>query len=75
MRVVLARVLERTDLRATQPELAKAQLRAITLSPKGGVPVLQERAPLGPGRSEACESAVLALGGKCATQLRRATDD
>ncbi len=49
MRVVLARVLERTDLRATQPELAKAQLHAITLSPKGGVPVLQERAPLVPG--------------------------
>jgi len=49
MRVVLARVLERTDLRATQPHLAKAQLRAITLLPKGGVPVLHERAPLGPG--------------------------
>jgi cytochrome P450 len=45
MRVVLARVLERTDLTATEPELAKAQLRAITLSPKGGVPVRQGRAP------------------------------
>ena len=48
MRVVLARVLERTDLSAARSELAKAQLRAITLSPKGGVPVIQERAPLGP---------------------------
>jgi cytochrome P450 len=46
MRVVLARVLERAELRAADPKLAPAQFRAITLSPKGGVSVIQERAPL-----------------------------
>ena len=46
MRVVLARVLERTALDAADPQRAKAQFRAITLAPKGGVRVLQERAPL-----------------------------
>ncbi len=46
MRIVLARVLERTALRAVDPKLAKAQFRAITLAPKGGVRVLQERAPV-----------------------------
>jgi cytochrome P450 family 135 len=46
MRVVLARVLERTALRAADPEPAKTQFRAITLAPKGGVRVVQQRAPL-----------------------------
>ncbi len=45
MRVVLARVLERTELRAVDRRPAKAQFRTITLAPKGGVRVLQERAP------------------------------
>jgi cytochrome P450 len=47
MRVILARVLERAQLKAADARVAKAQFRAITLSPKGGVRVVQERAPLG----------------------------
>lgn len=47
MRVVLARVLERTDLRAASPEPDKPQLRVITLAPKDGVRVVQSRAPTG----------------------------
>ena len=46
MRVVLARVLERTALSPVDPELAETQFRAITLAPKGGVRVRQDRAPL-----------------------------
>jgi cytochrome P450 family 135 len=46
MRIVLERVLARAQLRAADRDLAKGQLRAITLSPKGGVRVIQERAPL-----------------------------
>ncbi|MGO9885485.1 MAG: cytochrome P450 [Solirubrobacteraceae bacterium] len=46
MRIVLRRVLERAALRAVDPRPAKAQFRAITLSPKGGVRVAQERPPL-----------------------------
>jgi cytochrome P450 len=46
MRIVVARVLERAALRAVDAEPAKAQFRAITLAPKGGVRVLQERRPL-----------------------------
>jgi len=46
MRVVLARVLERTALDAADPQRAKAQFRAITLAPKGGVRVRQARPPL-----------------------------
>ena len=45
MRIVLARVLERTALRAADPELAKVQFRAITLAPRDGVRVVQDRAP------------------------------
>jgi len=45
MRIVLGQVLQRTDLVAVDSEPAKAQFRAITLSPKGGVPVRQTRAP------------------------------
>jgi cytochrome P450 family 135 len=46
MRVVLARVLERADLRPVDPEPAKGQFRAITIAPKGGVRVRQDRPPL-----------------------------
>jgi cytochrome P450 family 135 len=45
MRVITSRVLERTELIAADNEPAKAQFRAITLSPKGGVRVIQERTP------------------------------
>lgn len=45
MRIVLERVLARTQLKAADAQTAKPQLRAITLSPKGGVRVLQERPP------------------------------
>jgi len=45
MRVVLGRILERAQLRAVDRRPAKAQFRAITLSPKGGVRVVLERPP------------------------------
>jgi cytochrome P450 len=45
MRVITSRVLERTELIAADNEPAKSQFRAITLSPKGGVRVIQERTP------------------------------
>ena len=45
MRTVLARVLERTALRAADRELAKVQFRAITLAPRDGVRVVQDRPP------------------------------
>jgi cytochrome P450 len=45
MRIILGRVLERTQLTAVDDRLAKAQFRAITLSPKGGVRVCQSRNP------------------------------
>ncbi|HET6870485.1 MAG TPA: cytochrome P450, partial [Solirubrobacteraceae bacterium] len=45
MRIVLARVLERTALRAASPKLADVQFRAITLAPKDGVQVVQDRPP------------------------------
>jgi cytochrome P450 len=45
MRVVLRRVLERAALKAADRRVAKVQFRAITLAPKGGVRVLQERPP------------------------------
>ena len=45
MRVVLRRVLERTWLEAEDPKLAKAQFRGITIAPKSGVLVTQERSP------------------------------
>jgi cytochrome P450 family 135 len=49
MRVILARVLERAQLKAADERVAKAQFRAITLSPKGGVRVVQERPPIPAG--------------------------
>jgi cytochrome P450 len=45
MRVVLARVLERCTLAAVDDDPATAQFRMITLAPKGGVRVHQERPP------------------------------
>jgi len=45
MRIVLSRVLERAALRATSPEPAKTQFRAITLAPRDGVQVVQDRPP------------------------------
>ena len=45
MRVVLQRVLERTTLRAADPAPEKVQFRAITLAPRNGVRVVQDRAP------------------------------
>jgi cytochrome P450 len=48
MRIVLARVLERAALRAADPEPAKVQFRAITLAPRGGARVIQDRPPARP---------------------------
>ncbi|MDQ6835706.1 MAG: cytochrome P450 [Actinomycetota bacterium] len=45
MRAVLARVLTRTDLVAVDSGRARAQFRAITLAPKGGVRVTMPSAP------------------------------
>jgi cytochrome P450 len=45
MRVILARVLERTELRPTSAQLDEPQLRAITLAPRQGVQVQLARPP------------------------------
>jgi cytochrome P450 len=46
MRIVVARVLERAAaLRAGDPKPAKVQFRGITLAPKEGVRVIQDRPP------------------------------
>jgi cytochrome P450 family 135 len=45
MRIVLERVLSRCALRTARPELEKAQLRTITLVPRDGVQVIQDRPP------------------------------
>jgi cytochrome P450 len=45
MRVVLRRVLERTALRPARGELDEVQFRGITLAPKEGVMVVQDRGP------------------------------
>ncbi len=45
MRVVLSRVLERAALAPVDPEVAPGQFRAITIAPKGGVQVRQDRPP------------------------------
>jgi cytochrome P450 len=46
MRIVLQRVLERCALHAADPEPDPIQFRAITMSPRNGVRVVQDRAPL-----------------------------
>lgn len=53
MRTVLARVLERSELRAASPELEQTVFRGITLAPRSGVRVIQTRGPsppAGPGQ-------------------------
>jgi cytochrome P450 len=45
MRIVIARVLERTSLRAADPEPEEVQFRAITLAPRNGTRVVMTRAP------------------------------
>jgi cytochrome P450 len=45
MRIVLRRVLERAALRPASPQLEEIQFRAITLAPRNGVRVLQDRPP------------------------------
>jgi cytochrome P450 len=45
MRVVIARVLERAQLKPASPDLERIQFRAITLAPRRNVQVIQERAP------------------------------
>ena len=50
MRIVLRRVLERTALRPAEPKLDKVQFRGITLAPRNGVIVIQDRPP---GRASA----------------------
>jgi len=53
MRIVVDRVLERaTALRAADPKLAKVQFRGITLAPRDGIRVVQDRAPA-PARTAA----------------------
>jgi cytochrome P450 len=47
MRVVLRRILERTELNAAAKKPDKAQFRAITLAPRDGVLVTQPRRPAG----------------------------
>jgi cytochrome P450 len=46
MRVVLKRVLERTALHAADPSPDEVQFRAITMSPRNGVRVVQDTAPV-----------------------------
>jgi cytochrome P450 len=45
MRVVLRRVLERTELRPADPKPEKVQFRAITLAPQNGTKVVQQSSP------------------------------
>ena len=45
MRIVVRRVLERVRLRPVDPAPEKIQFRAITLAPRNGVRVLQDRPP------------------------------
>ncbi len=46
MRIVAGRILERAALSPADPQLAKVQFRGITLAPKDGVRVIQDRAPV-----------------------------
>ena len=59
MRVVLRRVLERTALRPAGAALEEPTFRGITVAPRGGVLVVQDRAPRAAERAEeASEAAV-----------------
>ncbi len=73
MRVVLARVLERADLRPVDPERAKGQFRAITIAPKGGVRVRQDRPPVpaAQAREAAASSEAAAAGEAAAASAQR----
>jgi cytochrome P450 len=51
MRIVLRRVLERAALRPADPTPEEAVFRGITLAPRNGVRVLQDRAPLSVGEN------------------------
>ena len=42
-RLILRRILERTELRAASPELEEVQIRIITLTPRNGTQVVVER--------------------------------
>jgi cytochrome P450 len=53
MRVVLRRILERTEVRAAARSQDKAQLRAITLAPRDGVRILLPRPPASAARAGA----------------------
>ncbi|HZO79198.1 MAG TPA: cytochrome P450, partial [Solirubrobacteraceae bacterium] len=46
MRIVLARILERTHLVPVDRRPARTQFRLITLGPRGGVRAIQEAAPV-----------------------------
>ena len=46
LRVVMRRILERTELQPAAKDLDKVQFRAITLAPRDGVQVLQARPPV-----------------------------
>ncbi len=67
MRVVLSRVLERTALAPVDPEPAETQFRAITLAPKGGVQVRQDRPPL-PARAATAPEAASAAEASASAQ-------
>jgi cytochrome P450 len=45
MRIVLQRVLERTSLRPANQKLDDGSFRGVTVAPKQGVPVIQDRPP------------------------------
>ena len=45
MRIVVARVLERAELRAAVPDLEEGVFRGVTIAPRNGVQVVQERGP------------------------------
>jgi cytochrome P450 family 135 len=51
MRVVLARILERAELRAATASRDEVQFRGITLAPKQGTRVVLQRAPAAAGRT------------------------
>jgi cytochrome P450 len=59
MRIVLRRVLERCALRPASPALDEVQFRGITLAPREGVRVVQDRAP---GRTLAPDQAPTNVG-------------
>jgi cytochrome P450 len=48
MRIVVARVLERTQLRAAASQLEEGVFRGVTIAPRNGVMVVQNRRPSGP---------------------------